>query len=342
VALVGAVVAGVAAALLWWVAKVSPWAALDAFYQGSLDGTYALTSTIVQAIPVGFMAIGTSLALRGGVFNVGGNGQMAIGALGAFAVVSAIPHLPAAVVWPLAALVGVAGGMLWAVVPAFLEAKRGVNVILTTLLMNYVGISIVSWLCLSAWAYHDPSSIVAQSRPVPSHLWLPIVWSGTTLHGGVFVLLAALVAAGWYVQTPRGLRDEIQGVNQRLAWSAGVRVEWNRALLLIASAGLAGLAGFVQITGADHLLSDSVSGAASVTGGVGYAGLLAAVLAGGRPVLATGIAFLFAALFESGFQLQSVGVALPLIYVLEALVVIGVALPTLVRLPASRSTSGPD
>jgi simple sugar transport system permease protein len=334
VATVLGAVCAISAVLLVTLAKVSPATAAKAAYDGSLGSVFSLTETAVRAIPIAFVALGAAIAFRAGVFNVGLDGQMAIGALGAYAVLAAMAGQPPLLVWPLACGAGILAGAAWAAIPAWLALGRGVSDILTTLLMNYIGIGVVTWLTLSDWAYHDPSSIIAQSPEIKTRLEFPVLIHGYRLHAGLFIVIGLFVVTMWYVGTPRGLRDEVQGANPGLARAAGVNVGANRAGLLLVSAAIAGLAGFVQVVGADHLLNPSV------TASVGYTGLLVAVLARGRPLPTVIVSFLFAALFTSGDALEGVGVPQPLVLVIEALLVIGWALPRLIGNRSVRRYSG--
>ena len=297
--------------------------ALRAMGEGSFGSVDAVSETLTRAIPLAMVGVGATIALRAGVFNVGGEGQMAMGAVAAAIVVAAIGGGPAAVVWPIALAAALVGGAAWAVVPAVLWAKRGTSEILSTLLVNFVTASLLTWL-LTSTTLQDPSPtvITAQGERIPAALELPQLIDGSRLHAGVFVALALVAGAAWSLRTPAGLRVDLVGANPALAAQAGLRPLRARVLVLLASAAFAGLAGGVQLFGLGHRLTPGL------TGGVGYTGVLVAVLGRSRPLLTAVAAVVFAALLTGGEELERAGAGRSLVSVVQAVLVVGVALAT--------------
>jgi ABC-type uncharacterized transport system permease subunit len=330
-----AIVAGSAAVFVVLVVAftdVGAWTAARELVTGAFGSVDAVSETLTRAIPLVFVAVGASIALRAGVFNVGGEGQMAIGAVGATLVVQAIGSAPALVVWPLAILAGAAGGAAWAVVPAVLWARRNVSEILSTLLVNFATVSLLTWL-LTRTFLHDPSPnvITAQGEAIPRRLELSTLIDGSRLHVGVFLAVVATGATALWLRTPAGIRVDLVGANPALAAQAGLRPRRLRIELLLVSAAFAGVAGAVQLFGVSHRLT------MGLTAGVGYTGVLVAVLGRARPVPAAVAAVVFAALLTGGEALERAGAARSLVNVVQAVLVIGVALATRVRVQG-RST----
>ena len=312
------VVAVIIAVLVSLVADVSTVDAARAFYRGSFGSKFDFSTTLARGIPIAFVALGASLALRAGVFNVGGEGQMAIGALAGYVLLVLLQDFPALLAWPVALVGGIAGGAAWALIPAWLAVYRGTSEILSTLLMNFVGLGIVTWAVLTSWL-KDPGAVTPQSKLIERDFEFAIVWSDTRLHAGIYILAVTTAAAAWFVGTRRGFMNELQGANPRLAQLAGVRVQRAFVQLLLVSGAAAGLAGIVQVLGATQRLTPGI------TGGVGFTGLLVAVLGRSRPIPSVIAAFAFAALITSGEELEAAGVARPLVLVVQALIVIAAA-----------------
>ena len=214
-----------------------------------------------------------------------------------------------------------ASGAPWAVVPAVLWAKRGVSEILSTLLVNFVTVALLGWLLTNTWLRDpDPYVITAQGAPLAERLVLPVLIDGSRIHIGGFLALAVIAGTAWSMRTGLGYRIDLVGANPSLASQAGIHPVRLRLWVLLASAGFAGLAGAVQLFGVSHRLTTGL------TGGVGYTGVLIAVLGRGRP-LATGIAaVVFAALITGGESLEREGVPRALSAVIQAVIIIGVAL----------------
>jgi general nucleoside transport system permease protein len=260
------------------------------------------------------------------VFNVGGEGQMAMGAVLAAIAVRPIDSGPVALVWLVAAAAGALGAMAWVAVPAALWVRRDVSEILSTLLMNFVATALLAWLLVNTFLHDpDPSVITPQGAPLPAALHLPVLVDGSRVHVGIVVAVAAVAVTAWLSRTGTGFRVDLVGANPSLAAQAGLRPRRLRIGLLMASAAFAGVAGAVQLFGLSHRLTTGL------TGGVGFTGLLVAVLGRGRPI-ATGIAaVVFAALVTGGEALERDGVPRTLGAVIQGILLVGVALATRTR-----------
>jgi simple sugar transport system permease protein len=167
--------------------------------------------------------------------------------------------------------------------------------------------------------------ITPQGAPLPDALHLPVLVDGSRVHVGIVVALVAVVVAAWLSRTGTGFRIDLVGANPSLAAQAGLRPQRLRIAVLMASAAVAGLAGTVQLFGLSHRLTTGL------TGGVGFTGLLVAVLGRGRPIATAVAAVVFAALVTGGEALERDGVPRTLGAVLQGVLLIGVALATRTR-----------
>jgi simple sugar transport system permease protein len=322
----------VTAVLLWSFTGITPWDGARILFTGAFGGVDRTAETLMRSVPLVFVGVGAAVALRGGVFNVGGEGQMAIGALVTVLVITPIDTGPVVLVWIIGLLAGAAGGAAWAVFPAVLWAKRGVSEILSTLLLNFITISLMTWLLTRPPLQDpDPYVITAQGAKIEPALQFPVLVDGTRLHLGVILAVIATVIVTFGMRSPAGLRIDVLGSNPSLAAQAGMRPVVARSRLLLFSAAFAGLAGAVQLFGVSHRLT------MGLTAGVGYTGVLVAVLGRGRPALTAIAALGFAALTTGGEALEREGAPRTVVVVVQAVLVVAVALAGRQTVPTRRS-----
>jgi len=201
--------------------------------------------------------------------------------------------------------------------------RRDVSEILSTLLMNFVATALLAWLLAHTFLHDpDPAVITPQGAPLPADLHLPVLVEGSRVHVGIVVAILAVAATAWLSRTGTGFRIDLVGANPSLGAQAGLRPRRLRVGLLLASAAFAGVAGTVQLFGLSHRLTTGL------TGGVGFTGLLVAVLGRGRPIATAVAAVVFAALVTGGEALERDGVPRTLGAVIQGVVLVGVALAT--------------
>ncbi|MDR5684430.1 MAG: ABC transporter permease [Armatimonadota bacterium] len=289
-----------------------PWFAYREMAVGALGSAYAVEQTVLKAIPLLLCALAVSLAFTAGLWNIGAEGQMAVGAIAATWLALASEHLSAAFVLPSLLFLGVLGGAAWATIPGLLRVLFGINEILATLMLNYVGLLLVDYLVFGAWA--DPAAFTfPYSRPFPTSAHLPAVFGD--VHMG---LLFALLSAGalWWVlrQTPWGYEVRVMGASARTSRYAGIPVIRNVVIVMALSGGLAGLAGAVEVAGALHRLQQGVSQ------GYGYVAIIVAWIARLHPLGVVAVAVLMAALLNGGLAIQATGVPAAIAAILQALI----------------------
>lgn len=324
-----------AAALLVAFAGADALAAAAGLITGAFGDTYAVSETIVRAVPIAIVALGVAPALRAGVFPVGSEGQLAIGAAAATATILALRGQPSWLLVPAGCLAGMAGGLAWAFLPAILRARFRVNEILSTLLMNYLAAQLLLWLLRTILGTDDMVATPRSDR-LPPEAVLPKLVTGTRLHWGVLLVPLAALGLAWWVRSARGLAFDLFGTHAKLAARLGVSEM--RAVLgpMLVAGAAAGLAGWLQVAGLQGTLYPSVAG------GLGFAGVLVALLGGLTPLGILGAALVFCALATGGDGLQTgTGVPASIAVVLQGLLLLLAALAFALRQRRARAPAAP-
>ena len=270
-----------------------------------------LSDTLVKATPLIFTGLACALAFRMRLWNIGAEGQFYLGAWGASAIVL-LPIVPAGapgwVTIPAMLIAGLAAGAAWGLIAGWLRARFNVNEIISTLMLNYVAILWVRFWVFGPWSEGG----FQLSRPFPKEAWLPRLTDlsgvvaglgGLTVHLGLaFGLVAAVVT--WFVlkRSRKGYEIRLIGDNPGAANYAGVNIRRNIVLVMLASGGLAGLAGMSEVSGVVHRLQDAISP------GYGFTGVIIAYLAKFNPLYVVVAAIAFGALILAGREIQPAGI----------------------------------
>ena len=281
--------------LILLVFGIDPIASYRDIFASTLGSGYGLSEVIVAMIPMLITALAVALPWRVGLINVGGEGQLYIGA--AFATWGALTFtgLPPAVLLPLMAILGMLGGALWAFVPGYLKAIGLVNETITSLLLNSIAPKIVGFLIFGFW--HSAMDTVKTANFVPAAI-LPKIF-GTRIHLGFFIGLV-LLAAFWYVMkyTRWGLEMRAIGGNPVSAQRNGLPLKGYLITNMCVGGAIAGLAGMVQVSGFFGVLFLNFST------GLGFMGFLICWLAGGQPLGILLMSFVVAIITTGGNLLQ--------------------------------------
>ncbi len=308
-------------AVMLLVLNVNPITAYSALIEGAVGSPYALTQTLVKATPLLLVGLGICIAFRGGVINIGGEGQIIVGGLATTAMTLAFAGLPAVVLIPLGMLTGLVAGAVWGGIAGALKARFGVNEILTTIMMNAIAQQLANFLLRGPLI--DPKELqagtmLAQSPPLPEAAWLPRLVPQTLLHAGAIVaLVMAVVVYILLWRTVAGYRIRAVGLNPDASRYAGIRVPMYQALALLLSGALAGLAGSVEVMGVSHRMMDGVSA------GYGFSGIVAALFGKLHPLGAIPASAIFGALLVGADKMQrAVQVPSALIETLNGLIVL--------------------
>lgn len=312
-------------AIMLLLLQANPVQAYGALVEGAFGSSNALAETIVKATPLLLVALGICIAFRGGVINIGGEGQYILGALFTSIFVLKVPHWPVLVVLPLAITVGFIGGAIWGGIAGALKAYLNVNEILSTIMLNLIAVQVMNFLLRGPLI--DPVQAAAASQIPQTARFAQAFdfprWVPTRLHLGalVAVVLAILVWAFLW-RTTIGYRIRAVGLNPHASRYAGIRVSRYVVLALLLSGAFAGLAGSIQVLGVSHRMVTDGS-AAGFTGGVGFNGIVAALFGQLHPVGSIPASFLFGALLVGANKLQrAVQVPASLITALNGLVVV--------------------
>jgi simple sugar transport system permease protein len=303
-------------------------AAVSAWLNGSGSWQAAFTpisETLTYAAPLVFTGLSVALAFRGGLFNIGGQGQVIMGTI--FAAVAGFSFgLPIVLSLIVALLAGLIGGAIWGFIPGILKARTGAHEVITTIMLNYIAGLFLTWLILQD-GVQDPNRTDAISKAVASAARLPSFGGALRVNFGI--ILAVLVTAGvaWLLnRSAFGFELRAVGANPAAARTAGISVGRTYTLLMVVAGGLAGLGGATQVLGTAFALTPAVAG------NIGFDGLLVALLGRNRPWGTLLAAILFGALRAGGNRMQSFsGISLELVTVLQALIVIFIAAPALVK-----------
>jgi simple sugar transport system permease protein len=243
-----------------WLMGRSPLAAFEVYVTQPLSDPWALQELLVKATPLALIAIGLSYCFRANLWNIGAEGQFVMGAIfGSWLALKT--HGTDAGVWvlPLMLALGVIGGALWGLIPAFLKTRFGVNEILTSLMLVYVAQLVLDYLTRGPW--RDPKGFnFPQSVTFDPAATLPPVIEGSRVHGGfVFAVLAILVTAIVVGRTLFGYRLKLTGDAPRAARFAGFSARSTTLAVFAISGGLAGLAGISEVAGQIGQMQPSIS-----------------------------------------------------------------------------------
>ncbi|MCL2316022.1 MAG: ABC transporter permease [Actinomycetia bacterium] len=301
----------------------------SALAKGSVGSWYALTETTSRAAPLILAGLGVGLGFRVGLFNIGGQGQAIWGTILAgyvgFRFDWPMPlHLPAAI------LAGLLGGAVWAGLAGFLRARFGANEVITTIMLNYIASGMLMYLLMTT-AFRRPGRTDPISPAITWSATLPRI-AGTRLHLGFLIALLAALAAWWLLERTRlGFQIRAVGSNADAAATAGMSVPFVLTIAMVIAGSLCGLAGTVII-----LMPDSLGGSnplsVGMVGTVGFDAITVALLGRSKPGGTVLAGLLFGALNAGAQSMQSVaGTPLELASVLQALIVMFVAAPMLVR-----------
>src|SRR5512134_305962 len=286
--------------------KVNPIEAYQALWDGAFGSSNAFAETLVKATPLLLVALGICISFRGDVINIGGEGQMIVGAIFATWVGLTFTDLPGWLVITLAMLAGFVGGAIWGGIPGFLKAYFSVNEILSTVMMNAIAVQLMTFLLRGPLI--DPSqaelaSKIPQTARLLEIFRLPRL-APTRLH------LGALIAVGLAIlvyillwRTTLGYRIRAVGQNPQASRYAGINVQRYVVLALLFSGAFAGLAGATQVFGVNYrMITDGSS--SGFTGSAGFNGIVAALFGQLHPLWSIPASILFGALLVGANSMQ--------------------------------------
>ncbi len=302
-------------------------AAYRSLFVGAVGSVNAISETLFSATPLIFAGLGIALGFRAGLFNIGAQGQVLVGAMVAVWV-GIYVSLPALFHVPLALLGGMLGGILWGGIPGLLKARTGAHEVITTIMLNFIALYLIQWL-LTIPLFQQPGRDNPVSMPVQETAELPLLFGAPRR-----VTIAFLVAVGavflvrWLIfRSSFGFELRAVGLNPKAGRYAGMSVSTLVVLAMALSGGLAGVAGANQV-----MALPPYDASPALAGSVGFDAITVALLGRSHPIGVLWSAVLFGALKAGSRTMQAVArVPLDLVVVLQALIVMFVAAPELVK-----------
>lgn len=323
-AVVGALLIG---AVMLLVLGADPIKGFSALIEGSFGSLKALSDTASKAVPLLLVGVGITIAFRANVINIGGEGQIVLGAMFGTGTALLFPHLPGWLLLPLVMIAGFAGGALWGAIPGALKAYFSVNEILSTIMLNIVAVQIMNFFLQGPWM--DPAEVekgsrIPQTARLPQQADLPLLLKNTRLNIGlVIAVVAAILVYIFLWRMTEGFRIRAVGFNPFASRYAGMQVNNRIVLALTLSGALCGLAGAILVFGSESHRFVTDGSATGFTGSAGFNGIVAALFGGLHPIGTIPASVLFGALLVGANKLQRV-VQVPsaLIIALNGLVVV--------------------
>ncbi len=329
------VAALVVASVLLLALNTNPLEAFAAMWDGAFGTQNKFAETLVKATPIMFVAIGITVAFRGGVINIGGEGQMITGAIIGTAVALQLANSPGWVIIPLALIAAFVAGGVFGGIAGYLKAYFGVNEILSTIMLNQIAVQMMNFLLNGIML--DPEKAGLNNIPQTARIAeaaqltrisIPlgaefILFDRTRLHFGLIIAIAvAIVIYVLLGHTTIGYRIRAVGLNQRASRYAGINVNRQAVFAMFLAGGLAGLAGIVQVLGLQYRLQTDGS-PTGFTGNAGFNGIVAALFGGLNPIGAIPASILFGGLLIGAQGMQrAVGIPASLVTAINGLIVV--------------------
>lgn len=290
-----------------------------------LKAIYPITESLVASTPYILAGLAVAIGFRCGLFNIGAEGQLFVGALGAAFVGYSIKGLTAFIHLPLALLGGAVAGGIWAAIPGYLKARFGAHEVVNTIMMNWIAFRLGDWLLfgpMKAASFRPVTPNVETSAELPHIFPDPL-----RFNWGFFLALAMAVVVYWFLfKTTKGFEIRSVGANPDASKYAGISVERSIVLVMALSGALAGLAGATQVLGVDHWVG------AGFSAGYGFDSIALALLGKSHPLGVVLASLLFGMLRSGATNMQSVSrIPIDIISVIQGMVIIFVAAPDIIR-----------
>jgi simple sugar transport system permease protein len=300
--------------------------AYRALFRGSLGSVNSLSESLFAATPLLLAGLSVALGFRAGLFNIGAQGQMLMGGLAA-TYVGVYVSLPGIIHIPLTLLAGFAGGMIWGGLAGLLKARTGAHEVITTIMGNFIAVFFMQWVLTTG--IQDPGRNNPVSAELVTSARLPRLFGvDYRVTIGLLLAIAFVFAVHWLLyQSSIGFEFRAVGSNPKAGGYAGMNVAIVVTLAMALAGGLAGMAGANQVMGLEPYKATP-----ALAGAVGFDAITVALLGRSNPVGVLWAALLFGALAAGGREMQGAAqVPIDLVVVLQALIVIFVAAPGMIR-----------
>ena len=324
-----------------------PLVALTILVDGAIGSQEGIGFTLYYATTFVFTGLAVAIPFHAGLFNIGGEGQAMLGGIGVTLVCLPLGGAPLWLVLPLALAAAMACGAAWALIPAWLQARRGSHVVITTIMFNFIAATLLTWLLVELLI--APGQSAPESRNFDPSTWLPsmqtilgalgIAVSATPLNLAFFIALVAGALVWLFIwHTPFGYEIRVAGLSEGAARYGGISVERVIVLALCLGGACAGLAAINDVMGAQHRLL------LNFTAGSGFIGIAVALMGRNHPLGIALAALLFGALYQGGSELafEMPNLQRELVVVIEGLIILFCgALENLFRWPLARLLAAP-
>lgn len=285
-----------------------------------------LTETLTMATPLIFAGLAVALSFRAGLFNIGAQGQVILGAI-VSGWVALNAGLPLPLMIPLVLLGGIIGGAIWGGIIGVLKAKTGAHEVILSIMLNYIAANLLTYLLKTPLLQREGSSNPI-SELLPSNAVFPLLLgSPFRLHAGFIAAVLTVIFVAWLLnRSTVGFRLRAVGANPNAARTAGISVDSGYIIVMALSGALAGLAGAAQVAGTEKVLSGGIAGS------LGFDAITVALLGRSKPWGTFFAALLYGAFRAGGVNMQiATGTNIDIVLVLQALIVLFIAAPPLVR-----------
>lgn len=283
------------------ILKLNPFTVYAKMFKGAFGSPKAISESIVYAIPLMLCGLGVSVAFKMSLNNIGAEGQYAMGAMAAAGVALFCNNLPSLPLILLMTVASFAAGALWSVISAAPKAFWGVNETIVTLMMNYVALKFVDFVCYGPW--RDTSGINLPYTPTLSDKAKLSQWFGTRINSALFIaIIVAILIFLFFKYTTVGYQISVISKSIVAAQYAGISIRKNILIVMLISGGLAGLAGVAQVGGMVYRLQPDISG------GAGFTAIVISYLSKFNPLIVLIVSVLFGGLTMGGYAVQVYGV----------------------------------
>ena len=306
-------------AVILLIAGFNPLEAYGAIVEGAFGNKRHIGDLLEYAMVLCLCGLACVLGARVGIFNVGGEGQLILGAIFACQVGVWMTDQPGWLVLLCAALTAMVIGGFYAFIPGILKVKAKVNEVITTIMLNTVAVCICQYLAKGPWKNPNKNMVAATGQPNPEH-WLTSLIPGSKLSTAIFTAIIITVLL-WYImsKTATGYEMKLTGQNPRFARFSGIRTDRLILICMVLSGAMCGLVGMFRVYGGEHIYKSSISN------DYYFEGLMIAMIAAYRPLPVVGLSLFFAVLKIGADELQYIGIPSQIYQIIQTVVIFAMA-----------------